>query len=173
MMNKFLVGLLLIASLSGHSESLCFDAHVQKAQKKSYQAAFQNSDTFMDMRWKDDNHKVVGAIWVLVGVGAAGPLPILIGGVGAAVLTKSVSASIQEPRYQLLRDLLSAEAVNYNSAVFKRFYRAAQKRDAEISEQQLIEMMVEKIVDGSFCRENGRPYSFLRMRRAVLKEISQ
>lgn len=161
--------------------SSCLELHQSRAIKKAEKVwRGKRADFYHSM--SNNGFKFVGGSWIALGVGFAPTLaasgPIILGGIivgGGLVLTKSILDSIEEPRYtminHMIRKNLGLPYINiYSSKIFNRLLNQAQKRRSDITSEQLEDRFVTGIQSGEFC-EDGKPYSYKRMKKLVLGSI--
>ena len=176
-MKKLLIALLALGSFSVWSSD-CSEAHMNSALKKSNQALFKNVTFIESEDWSNVGWKVVGGIWLISGAvnTSLGAFPVIVAGIGASLLTKSIIASVQEPRYQLLQKMLvyrgtKSEEEIYTDKTFKRLMKKAKRRLNEAHPKEVLRAFADGIKSGDFCRNSGKPYSFKRMEREILENL--
>ncbi len=167
--------ILFLSALSGLANSACFDAHAKQVIDKMYPEFRQ----LQKEKQVKDAHQIAAeiALWQARFNGTViSEDPVEVRGIGEPDPEKSIIGSIQKSRYELLAHMMAfvgteQEKEIYQSRVFQRVFKSAQRRNPEVTQRQLVEAYVRNIENGCFCRKNGRPYTFMRMTRKLLDSI--
>jgi hypothetical protein len=160
-----LISLFSISSFAG----VCKDSHLMRAYKKSDQSFF------------GAEHKQIlflGGAWTPLGLAflSVGTPAFIATGAGAFFLVKGLVGVIQEPRYKLIVKMILAKnettkSYVYKSKLFNRVMKKAIKVRPYITNDEILDLFVSKMDSGEFCKNSGKPFSYKKMERQVLKSL--